>query len=110
MIFVHAYHFKGQYFNKALLVESDIFRSECWVWPSFDSDHLADSEDAGAEDGPYLFLVEHFALLISLFDLFFEGMFEVLIDEGDFIEGGAEGILQFGVGSFEVEDVLVFLW
>jgi len=35
---------------------------------------------------------------------------EVLIEEGYFIEGRAEGVFELGVGSLEEEDVLMFLW
>ena len=75
--------------------------------PPVDADHLADPQGAWAQDGPDLLLVEHLALVVALLDFPLERMVEVLVEEWYFVEGGAEGVFEFGVGAFEVEDVLV---
>ena len=39
-----------------------------------------------------------------------KGVIEILIEEGYLVEGGAESVLQFGIGSLHEEDVLVLVW
>jgi hypothetical protein len=45
--------------------------------------------------------------VVALLDFSLQRVVEVLVEEGYFVEGGAEGVFEFGVGAFEVQDVLV---
>lgn len=48
---------------------------------------------ARAENRPHLLFAEGSLLFDSEGDLVGEGVIGVLVDEGDFVEGGAEGVL-----------------
>ncbi len=104
---VHPHHLQRQYFDESLLVEADVFGGEGGVGAPVDADHFADPQGARAQHRPHLFLVEDFALVVALLDFSLQRVVEVLVEEGYFVEGGAEGVFEFGVGAFEVQDVLV---
>ena len=78
--------------------------------PALETDHFTNPEDAWTEDGPDFLFVKNFAVVSSLFDFFLKGMIQVLVEEWNFVEGGAKSILQFGVCPFQVQDMLVFFW
>ena len=80
------------------------------MWTTLYSYHLAHAQCTGAQDWPDFLFIEDLSLLAPLLDLALEGMFEILVEEWYFIEGGAEGVLEFCVGPFEVEYMVVFFW
>jgi hypothetical protein len=79
------------------------------VGASLEANHLADGEGAGTQYRPDFLLIEDLFLLDALLDLLLEGVVQVFIEEGYLVEGGAKGVFQLGVGSLQVEDVLVLL-
>lgn len=62
--------------------------------PAFSVDQVNCSEDAGAKDGPNLFFCKWPLLFNASVHFCFKGIVNILEDEDDFVEGGAERIFR----------------
>lgn len=109
MRFVDANHLKAEELHAARRSEPDIFGSETAVHAALSVDEMDGSEDARAEDGPHFLFGKGTLFLEARGHLGLEGVVDVLEDEDDLVEGGAEGVFGLGGEVLEVEDVLVLV-
>lgn len=59
------------------------------------------------ENGPDFFFLEYTIFLVPDKNLIGKAVVDILKDENNFIKGGAEGIIDFGVGLLKREDIVI---
>lgn len=108
MFTVHSNHFGCEYFDCSILRKFDVFQSYGGVLSSFSSLKMRNSQCAMKQNGPDFFFLEGSTFLISDNNLISKTVIDKIEDKDDFIEGGTECIINFGVGFLKVEDIVVF--
>jgi hypothetical protein len=60
------------------------------------------------ENGPDLFFLENTIFFVPDKNLIRKTVIDILKDENNFIKGGAESIIDFGVSLSKREDIVIF--
>ena len=108
MISRYAHHFYWDYLDCTILWKPDIFKANSWVLYTLCSFEMRYAQSAMKHYWPYLLFFEDATFLISDDNFIGQTVINILEDEDDFIEGGAEGVVYFGICFLQIEDILVF--
>ena len=90
MSWVNTNHLVTKEFDAAGRSESDILRSETAVHSAFTMDKVDSCKDTRTENRPHFLLGEGAVVLDSGAHFGFEGVVDVLENENNFMESGAE--------------------
>lgn len=69
---------------------------------------VGDAQSTMEENGPDFFFLEYTIFFISDKNLISKAVVNKVKDEYNFIEGGTEGIIDFGIGFLKVKEVIIF--
>ena len=78
------------------------------MFDTFCSFEMRNAQCTVEENGPDFLLLKYTIFFVSDNNFICKTVIDIFKDEDNFVKGGAEGVIDFGVGFLQVEYIIVF--